>query len=362
VNNVIVNIFFGVFNILLTLKILILQAFLNISDLFTSLQNIKTLQKMASNAIQKEWFTIVNPNAGNGKGKKDWDRISALLEKENIPVINKFTEKKGHAIEFTREAIVAGFRKFISVGGDGTLNEVVNGVFTQECCPTKGIILGMIPVGTGNDWGRMFGIPLVYEGAVQVIKENKLMAHDIGLITCYRGNEQEKRYFINIAGLGFEAMVVKKTNKQKDKGRSSKAIYFYNLLTSLLMYKITKADIIIDGKRITSKVFSINVGNGRYCGGGMRQTPDALPDDGLLDITVIREMGRIEIIRNLKLLYDGTILSHPKIDGYRSNNVRVETESVLYAEADGESIGHTPAEFSIIPRGINVVYGTKIIQ
>ena len=93
----------------------------------------------------------------------------------------------------------------------------------------------------------------------------------------------------------------------------------------------------------------------------MRQTPDAVPDDGLLDITVIREMGRIEIIRSLKILYDGTILSHPKVDGYRSNNLIVRSEQVLFAEADGESLGHTPVEFSIIPAAIQIVYGTKLI-
>jgi YegS/Rv2252/BmrU family lipid kinase len=220
----------------------------------------------------------------------------------------------------------------------------------------------MIPVGTGNDWGRMFGIPLVYEGAIRVIREFKTMLHDVGLITYFSGEEQKKRYFINIAGLGFEALVVKKTNRQKDRGRSNQTIYFFNLLTSLISYKITKTHITIDDKTIDSNIFSINVGNGRYCGGGMRQTPDALPDDGLLDITVIREMGRIEIIKNLKILFDGTILSHPKVDGYRSNNLKVTSESILFAEADGESLGHTPVEFSIIPGGISVVYGTKIIQ
>jgi YegS/Rv2252/BmrU family lipid kinase len=310
---------------------------------------------------KKEWFAVVNPNAGNGKGKKDWDRIFDLFEKNNIQLNVKFTEKKGHAIDFTREAIKEGFRKIISVGGDGTLNEIVNGSFTQDYCSPKEITIGMVPVGTGNDWGRMFGIPLLYEGAVNVIKENKLMLHDIGIISYYRGDEKEKRYFINIAGLGFEALVVKKTNKQKDKGRSNNAIYFYNLLTSLISYRITKAEIIIDGKKSTCNIFSINVGNGRYCGGGMRQTPDALPDDGLLDITVIKEMGRIEIIRNLKILYDGTILSHPKVDGYRSTNISVTSESILYAEADGESLGHTPVEFSVIPAAINIIYGTKLI-
>jgi YegS/Rv2252/BmrU family lipid kinase len=219
----------------------------------------------------------------------------------------------------------------------------------------------MIPVGTGNDWGRMFGIPLVYEGAVQVIRDGKLMLHDIGVVKFYNGDEKATRYFINIAGLGFESIVVRKTNKQKDKGMSNKAIYFYNLLSSLISYKNTFADITIDGKTSRVKVFSINVGNGRYCGGGMRQTPEALPDDGLLDITIIREMGRIEIIRNLQILYNGTILSHPKVDGYRSNNLTVTTGSLLYIEADGESLGHTPVEFSIIPSAINIVYGTRLI-
>lgn len=317
---------------------------------------------MPDNKIRDEWFTIVNPNAGSGKGKKDWERISGLFTRENIKIISKFTEKKGQAIEYAGEAIGAGFRKIISVGGDGTLHEVVNGVFTQNYCRSDEITVGMIPVGTGNDWGRMFGIPLVYEGAVGVIKENKSLLHDIGVISYYTGNEQHKRYFINIAGLGFESVVVKKTNKQKDKGRSNNAIYLYNLLSSLISYKNTNTEMIIDGVKLTAKVFSINVGNGRYCGGGMRQTPDAMPDDGLLDITVIKEMGRVEIIKALKILYDGTILSHPKVDGYRATNLSVTSESLLYAEADGESLGHTPVEFSIIPAAMKVIYGTKIIQ
>jgi YegS/Rv2252/BmrU family lipid kinase len=317
---------------------------------------------MINNAVQNEWFTIVNPNAGNGKGKKDWDRIASLFAREGIPVSAITTERKGHAIDLTREAIEAGYRKIISVGGDGTLNEVVNGIFAQSKLSPKDVVIGLIPVGTGNDWGRMFGIPLIYEGAVKVIKENKIMPHDIGMISYYSGTQQYSKYFINIAGLGFEAMVVMKTNKQKDKGRSNQAIYFYNLLSCLISYKITKAEITIDGKTVTSRIFSVNVGNGRYCGGGMRQTPNALPDDGFFDVTVIKDVGRLEIIRSLKLLYDGTILSHPKVDGYRCKNIRVTSETVLYTDADGESLGHTPAEFSIIPSGINVVYGTSIIQ
>lgn len=316
---------------------------------------------MEKNTGKNAWFVIVNPNAGNGKGKKDWNRISELLDKKLTETRVRFTGRKGDAIAITHKAIEEGFRKFISVGGDGTLNEVVNGVFTQDSCPSSDITLSLIPVGTGNDWGRMFGIPTVYEGAVELIREEKTIRHDVGFVKYFNGNSPEKRYFINIAGLGFESLVVKKTNRQKDKGTSNKAIYFYNLLSSLIAYRNTPCDIIIDGKKESGKVFSINVGNGRYCGGGMRQTPEALPDDGLLDITVIREMGRIEIIRSLKLLYDGTILSHQKVDGYRSNNLIVTSDHMLYLEADGESLGHTPAEFGIIPSALNIVYGTRLI-
>jgi YegS/Rv2252/BmrU family lipid kinase len=311
---------------------------------------------------QTQWLVIINPNAGNGKGKKDFERISVLLEREGIKFSARLTEKKTEAIDIAGEAIVNGFREIIVVGGDGTLNEVINGIFLQDACPANEITVALIPVGTGNDWGRMFGIPLIYEGAIKVIKENKRMLHDIGFITYFNGNRQMKRYFINIAGLGFEAMVVSRTNKQKDKGRSNAAIYLYNLLSSLITYRKETAVIEIDGIESTARVFSINVGNGRYCGGGMRQTPDALPDDGLLDITVIKEMGRLEIIRSLKLLYDGTILSHPKVDGYRSTNLRVSCEKLLFAEADGESLGHTPVEFGIIPSSINIIYGTSLIQ
>ncbi|MGD0343134.1 MAG: acylglycerol kinase family protein, partial [Bacteroidales bacterium] len=133
---------------------------------------------MQEDTWNQQWFVIVNPNAGNGKGKRDWTRISDLFERNHLTAEIKFTERKGHAIDFAIDAISGGFRKIISVGGDGTLNEIVNGVFLQNHCSPKEITLGMIPIGTGNDWGRMFGIPLVYEGAIEVIKAGKTMLHD----------------------------------------------------------------------------------------------------------------------------------------------------------------------------------------
>jgi len=317
---------------------------------------------MDQNAEQLQWLVIINPNAGNGKGKKEWKSISELLKNAELSFTEKFTERKGHAIELAKEGMSSGFRKILTIGGDGTLNEVVNGIFLNKICSPHEITLALIPVGTGNDWGRMLGIPLDHEKAVKIIGENKVMLHDIGLMSYYEGKDVKQRYFINIAGLGFESVVVRRTNIQKDKGYGGKAIYFYNLLMSLISYKNTRAEIDIDGEKFSSKIFSINVGNGRYCGGGMRQTPGALPDDGILDVTIIKEIGKFEIIRNLKILYDGSILSHPKIDGYKCRRIKVSSDSVIYTEADGETLGHTPVEFSIIPSAIKIIYGSYSIQ
>jgi diacylglycerol kinase (ATP) len=308
-----------------------------------------------------EYLVIVNPNAGSGKGKKDWEKISSLLEKAGLRFSERFTGKKEDAITFTTEGIKSGFRKIITVGGDGTLNEVVNGVLRNSTCPALEISLGLIPVGTGNDWGRMLGIPSDYEKAIMIIKEEKHMVHDAGIVTFFSETGKIVRYFINIAGLGFESTVVKRTNYQKDHGHSGKLIYFYNLLMSLLAYKNTRTEIVIDGEEIVTDLFSLNIGNGKYCGGGMRQTPGAQPDDGILDVTIIGNIGKLEIIRKLHMLYDGTILEHPKIKGYKCKNVRVTSGSVLWVEADGESLGHTPAEFGIMPSAINIIYGNRLI-
>lgn len=312
-------------------------------------------------ADHKEYIIIVNPNAGKCRGGKDWNLISSLLAGEGLHFDVRFTERKGHAIILAAEAVNKGYRKIITVGGDGTLNEVVNGVFMNTSCHTTEVSLGIIPVGTGNDWGKMFGIPNDYAGAIKIISEGKTMLHDAGHIDYFEGSGKKERYFINIAGVGFESAVVQRTNHQKERGHSGKLIYLYNLLVTLFAYRYRKVTFTIDSEKMKARIFSINIGNGRYCGGGMRQTPNALPDDGLLDITVISGMGKLEIIRNLKILYNGKILEHPKISGYRCKTFSIDSETPVYTEADGEMLGHTPATFSIIPASLKMIYGKRLI-
>ncbi|MBN1950088.1 MAG: diacylglycerol kinase family lipid kinase [Bacteroidales bacterium] len=305
--------------------------------------------------LRSDWLVIVNPNAGSGKGAKDWKEIENLLEKYGIPYRPVFTCNRHNAILITRRGVEDGYRKIIAVGGDGTMNEVVNGCFRQKACPTIDLKIAMITVGTGNDWGRMFEIPLNYEKAIQLIAANKTVAQDTGEVFYYEGTRRLKRFFINIAGLGFDAIVCRNTNIQKDKGKSGKAIYFWTLLKSLLGYSYTSTEIDIDGKVLRNEVFTMSLGIGRYSGGGMLQTPHAVIDDGLFDITVIKRMRKGEVIRSLKKLYDGTILEHPKIEGFKGKVIAIDSDPLIHLEADGESLGHSPIEFRIIPQSINVI-------
>lgn len=310
--------------------------------------------------ITGEWHIIVNPNAGKKKGKKDWNLISDLLNHYDIPFTHVFTEAKHHAMQLAADAISKGIRKILVVGGDGTMNEVVNGIFRQQQIPTTEIILGMLTVGTGNDWGRMFNIPMDYEGAIRVIKNEDTFLQDTGVIKFYSGTDVRERYFINIAGLGFDALVVKRSNRQKEKGHSSKTLYLWALLRSLLFYKHTSTSIEIDGKKIKNDTFSISLGIGKYSGGGMMQTPGAIADDGLFELTLIKRMRKGEIIRSLKRLYNGTILDHPKVEGYTGSKIKIDSDPLIHVEADGESLGHSPIEFNILPRSINIVRGISV--
>jgi len=243
------------------------------------------------------------------------------------------------------------------VGGDGTMNEVANGVIQQKVCETTEITLGMITVGTGNDWGRMFGIPTNYREAIRTLLRNNTFIQDAGMVKYLNESNTESRYFVNIAGLGFDAEVVRKSNRLKEKGRGGPLLYLVTLITSLINYKHVNALISVDGLDIENKIFSINVGICKYSGGGMIQIPNAIPDDGLFDMTVINPMRKTKIIRSLKRLYDGTITEHPKVDSYTGKSIRVESSDKIRLETDGETLGHTPIEFTIIPKSIKVITG-----
>jgi len=304
--------------------------------------------------IPGEWLAIVNPNAGRRKAEKDWAEISGRLVAAGIPFHAVFTHHRDHATRLSAEYLRKGFHKFIVVGGDGTLNEVVNGLLMQDAVEPLRTCLGMIPVGTGNDWSRYHEVPTDYAGAVNVLSKGRCMLHDIGKL---RMNGSE-RYFINMAGMGYDGLVAQKTNEQKDKGRGGPLSYMVNLLLSLFSYKMVPARIILDGKEISTRLFSLSVGVCKYNGGGMMQAPLALPDDGLLDLTVIRKLSKFAVLRNVPKLFDGSFTRLPMVFTDQGDNISIEAEGLLI-EADGESVGQTPCSIGILPRALHVITGRQ---
>jgi YegS/Rv2252/BmrU family lipid kinase len=302
-----------------------------------------------------KWLVVVNPAAGGGKAGRDWPRIQSLLEKHGVVHDAVLTNRRLHAMVIARQKITEGYSRIIVVGGDGTMNEVINGLFAQKRIPTTEVMLGMISVGTGNDWGKMFDIPAGYEEAIITIINQKTFVQDAGVVTYRRSNKTWQRYFINIAGLGFGARVVARSNQQKDKGKSSPGLYLATLFTSLLRYRSIRAQIEIDGNAFKRKVFSMNVGIGKYNGGGMMQVPDAIIDDGLYNITLIKKMGKLSVIANISKLYNGKITKHRKVESYTGKVINVDSPSLLQLETDGETLGHSPMEFQIIPRSLKVI-------
>jgi YegS/Rv2252/BmrU family lipid kinase len=305
----------------------------------------------------EEWLVIINPNAGKRKGIRDWSHIAGWLNHFKFNYHPVFTEYPRHAIDLTSDQIEKGYTRIIVVGGDGTMNEVVNGIFQQQRFKTTEISLGMITVGTGNDWGRMFGIPKDYKEAIQVLLQNKTFIQDAGMVEYKRNTASENRYFVNIAGLGFDAEVVRKTNRLKERGKGGPLIYLINIFSSLVNYKFVNAMISVDGRDMENEILSMNVGICKYNGGGMMSVPGAIPDDGLFDLTVINRMSRPDILLSLRRLYDGTINKHPKVDSFTGKSIRVESDDRIMLETDGESLGHTPLEFSIIPKSVKIITG-----
>ena len=301
------------------------------------------------------WTLIVNPHSVGGKARKEINQIKTLLDEQAFSYGLFVTEYAGHAVILTKEAIKKGERQIIAVGGDGTLNEVVNGIFHQQACGPDEITVAMIPVGTGNDWIKTFGIPNNYKGAIGKIKEGKTIAQDIGKLTFLKNGKEQQRFFANMAGFGFDALAACKANAQKEKGRNGFLVYLKSILGAFLHYKTQKVKIFINGENIEEDMFSISVGIGKYNGNGMKQAPFAIPDDGQFVVTWIKEIGLWGILANLPGLYSGKYINDRRVFSRKTKELSITAHKSFAAEVDGESLGEGSFHVQILPRALRVV-------
>jgi len=242
------------------------------------------------------FFIVVNPHSGNSNFKKSWEKITYILKLKNINFSYSFTEYRKHEVILVDKAIEQGYRNIISVGGDGTLHHVVNGIMKQRYIKTSKIKLGVIPLGTGNDWIKTYNIPNSIKKSIDIIVKNNTILQDIGCIKLSNG---KKEYFNNLAGTGYDGYVVKNLNYLKKIGSLA---FIVSGLYSLFFYKKKKYEIKINNLSLNKKCLMILVGLCKYSGGGLQITKDPNPFDGLLDITVVKDFSFFELLFLLALL------------------------------------------------------------
>jgi len=300
-----------------------------------------------------KWTLIINPASGGGKAKRMWPRIQSALDREGLSYSYFFTEKKGHAIQLVRELAEQGEQQFVVVGGDGTLNEAVNGLCSQQKIPLRECILGCIPIGTASDWVKHHGIPTDIHRAVLLLKDPQLLEHDVGMVIF---PQQQSRYFINIAGLAFDAFVVQRTENNTLKGRLGRLYYLWVVLRSLKKYPCPSFAFSVNGQTYQEPFFCLNVGICKYSGGGMMLVPEADVQDGLFDITAIDKMRLWEVLWNIRYLYNGKIYEHKKARRFRAAGIEAYwLQEDIPLEVDGEFLGFIPARFSVLPQKLKVV-------
>lgn len=305
--------------------------------------------------MEDKWFLVINPIASKGKGLKEWPEIEKRLKKSRINFEYSFTKYHRHSEEIFKYASERGYRKFIAVGGDGTANELCNAIMNTD--NPRDYLLTMIPVGTGNDWGRTVGIPNNLE-IIENLENGKVIAQDVGKVT-FRDSEnvEQSRYFLNVAGMGFDAVVTSRANKFGKIFRGAIS-YLFPLFLTIITYRSKKVEIICDEyHHKICKLFTMAVGIGKFNGGGMQILPNASYNDGFFDVTVVRDISNLRVLLNVGLVYNGKILRHPKVDGYRAKKVRVKDlgEGKIPLEVDGEFLGYSPFEFEIIENTLNVL-------
>ena len=301
-------------------------------------------------SIKNDFFLIVNPNSGRKNFRKSWTLIQNLLNVKKLSYDFELTRFKKDEIRLVQKAITSGFRKIIVVGGDGTFHHTVNGIMNQTVCKSSDIKLGIIPLGTGNDWIKTYQIPNHIEKSIDIILFNKTEYQDIGKIT-HDNNRIE--YFNNLAGTGYDGYVVQKLNSLKKLGSIA---YLLSGLQGLLLYKSFNYKIRINNKEIIERCLMVLFGICQYSGGGMQLTQNANPKDGLLDITLVKNIGFFDLILNLPKLYNGQIVNHKKVENHKVTSLQIEltdnNNSII--EADGELIGTGFLEVSITPKAIQV--------
>jgi diacylglycerol kinase (ATP) len=254
-------------------------------------------------------------------------------------VLSEFPGHLAEAAKDHRDSLL------VVVGGDGTVNEVVNGVAGTDA------EVATLPAGTGQDFARTHGIPARFDDAVRVALGGSTRTIDLGRVECVGA---EPRYFANVGSVGMSGAVARRANAMS-KALGGRVTFYYALTVEFLAWRNTQVSVALDdGVQRDGALHDVIVANGSYHAGGMKLAPDARQDDGLFDVILIGDITKLDFATASPKLYSGRYLSHPKVELLQSSSVAISAAEPLPLEVDGEAIGATPARFEVAPSALRL--------
>lgn len=299
------------------------------------------------------WFAIVNPASGRPDGGAGWRRIAHAIRGRGLELEEAFTREPGHGGELAQDALARGRRQLLVAGGDGSVNEVIQGIMECGESQRRALTLAVAPTGTGNDWARSVGIGRRPEQIADALAAARTMQHDVGAIDFPEGRGSTRRWFINVAGAGYDAAVTERVRRPVP----SAFTYLKIALEGLASYRAPRFRIEADGQRIEGPMLLAFAANARYCGNRMHVAPTARMDDGLLDVLAVDEVSLLQALPKLVKLYSGRILGDRAVHHLRAATVHIATDPPCSVQADGQIVGRTPATFSLVQQALRVVVG-----
>jgi len=302
------------------------------------------------------WQIILNTNALSHRRDQYWKDIERKLQEVQIDYHLHETSTINEAKELIIKLCKTGERYFIIVGGDGTINIFTNAVMESQINSSE-VFAALIPLGTGNDWSRSHGYSNHYLDAIDSLVKGNFIHHDVGLVeTVINDNVVDTRYFVNIAGFGFDGSVISNASKNTTK-IFPKQLYLINLLKTLLAYQSQLVTIKSNDFTTTKPIFTIAAGIGQYNGNGMRQCPEAIPNDGLLDVVMIEKVSILKVLLNIKNLFKGTHVKNLKeVSMNRTEYLEIYSEPFILGEVEGEMLTAGNYRVKCLASAINFMY------
>jgi YegS/Rv2252/BmrU family lipid kinase len=305
----------------------------------------------------KDTLIIVNPASAGGRTGRRWPDVAGRLRAAGLDFDAALTSSGGEAEEQSRQAVRDGRALVVAAGGDGTINEVVNGCFEAGDPAATGSCLGVLPMGTGGDLRRTLGHPLDVEQAAAVLRAGRARTIDTGRVTCsgFAGGTVV-RHFVNIADAGIGGDVVDRVNRGR-RVVNGEVTFLLASVRTLLTWRNRPMRVVIDGRARDLVAQQVVVANCQYFGGGMRVAPGAVPDDGLLDVVIAGDLGPWENVRGLRRIREGTHLDagNAKLSHALAERVEISSPELTRVDADGEQPGVLPAVIEVQPAALKVL-------